>query len=117
MKRLKQIKESIAMSVGSGAVAGMPTASPPEQTPVGLTGMLRRKPPSMFGGRAVFRVPSDRYNKALRGRKKFEHYTTYVGRDEIGEEIRAYIRENPNAPVILEDETTGAMVFLKYGKR
>jgi len=117
MKRLKQIKESIAMSVGGGAVAGMPTASPPEQTPVALTGMLRRKPPSMFGGRAVFRVPSDRYNKALRGRKKFEHYTTYVGRDEIGEEIRAYIRENPNAPVILEDETTGAMVFLKYGKR
>ena len=117
MKRLKQIKESIAMSVGGGAVAGMPTASPAEQTPVALTGMLRRKPPSMFGGRAVFRVPSDRYNKALKGRKKFEHYTTYVGRDEIGEEIRAYIRENPNAPVILEDEITGAMVFLKYGKR
>ena len=117
MKRLKQIKESIAMSVGGGAVAGMPTASPAEQTPVRLTGMLRRKPPSMFGGRAVFRVPSDRYNKALKGKKKYEHYTSYVGRDEIGEEIRAYIRENPNAPVILEDETTGAMVFLKYGKR
>jgi hypothetical protein len=80
-------------------------------------GMVRRKPPSMFGGRAVFRVPSDRYNKALKGKKKYEHYTSYVGRDEIGEEIRAYIRENPNAPVILEDETTGAMVFLKYGKR
>ena len=117
MKRLNQIKESIAMSVGSGAVAGMPTASPPEQTPVGLTGMLRRKPPAMFGGRAVFKVPSDRFQKSLLGKKKFEHYSSYVGRDEIGEEIRAYIRENPDAPVILEDEMTGAMVFLKYGKR
>ena len=63
MKRLKQIKESIAMSVGGGAVAGMPTASPPEQTPVALTGMLRRKKPNMFGGRAVFKVPSDRFQK------------------------------------------------------
>lgn len=48
MKTLKQIKEQIAMSVGSGAVAGMPTASPAEQTPVpaGVTTkghMLRRK--------------------------------------------------------------------------
>lgn len=117
MKKFRKLKESLAMSVGSGPVAGMPTASPAEQTPVGASTILRRSPPAMFGGKRVFKVPSDRFNKAIRGKKKFEHYSSYVGRDDIGDEIREYIRENPNAPVILEDEITGAMVFLKYGKR
>ena len=42
---MKTFKEQIAMSVGGGAVAGMPTASPPEQTPVpaGVTTTGRRK--------------------------------------------------------------------------
>jgi cellobiose-specific phosphotransferase system component IIA len=56
MKRFKEFNEQIAMSVGGGAIAGMPTASPPEQTPVGagittskrknssiITSLLRRK--------------------------------------------------------------------------
>jgi hypothetical protein len=62
MKRFKEFSEEIAMSVGSGAVAGMPTASPPEQTPVGKgvttkKKMLRRiSPDDMFGGIPVFKV-------------------------------------------------------------
>ena len=120
MKKFKQLKENIAMSVGAGmqglnSAKGEPIAG---FDPLMMKGkVLRRKPPAMFGGKAVFKVPSDRFQKSLLGKKKFEHYTSYVGRDEIGEEIRAYIRENPDAPVILEDEKTGAMVFLKYGKR
>ena len=123
MKRFKEYQKEDAPANAMGA-AGISGAGPAVNVgvagydPVMMGGkVLRRKPPAMFGGKAVFKVPSDRYNKALRGRKKFEHYSSYVGRDEIGEEIRAYIRENPNAPVILEDETTGAMIFLKYGKR
>lgn len=122
MKKFKQLKEQIAMSVGTGPVAGMPTASPPEETPVpaGVTTrgkMLRRKPHSYFGGKAVFKVSSDAFNKARLGKKKFEHYSSYVGRDELGENIRMYAKENPNDPIILEDEITGAMFYLKYGKR
>lgn len=54
MKTFKEFNEQIAMSVGSGAVAGMPTASPPEQTPVpaGVTTqghMLRRNRPLLVG--------------------------------------------------------------------
>ena len=119
MKKLRQIQEEVANAMGAAGTSGAGTA-----VNVGVAGfdpvmgkMLRRKKPAMFGGRAVFKVPSDRFQKSLLGKKKFEHYTSYVGRDEIGEEIRAYIRENPDAPVILEDEMTGAMVFLKYGKR
>ena len=54
MKRFKEFNEQIAMSVGAGAVAGMPTASPPEQTPVGAGittagHMLRRNSPTLVG--------------------------------------------------------------------
>lgn len=118
MKKLKKIKEQLAMSAASPPIAGLPPDIPPVPAGVTTAGhMLRRSPPVMFGGKRVFKVPSDRFHKSIRGKKKFEHYTSYVGHDEIGQEIRAYIRENPDAPVILEDELTGAMVFLKYGKR
>ncbi len=121
MKTFKEFIKEDAPANAMGA-AGISGAGPAVN--VGVAGfdpvmgkMLRRKPPAMFGGKAVFKVPSDRYQKTVTGKKKFKHYSSYVGRDEIGEEIRAYIRENPNAPVIIEDEVTGAMVFLKYGKR
>lgn len=122
MKRFKEyIKEDApANSMGAAGISGAGSA-----INVGIAGVdplmmggkpLRRKPPAMFGGKAVFKVPSDRFYKARLGKKKFEHYSSYVGRDEIGEEIRDYIKENPNAPVIIEDEVTGAMFFLKYGR-
>lgn len=123
VKKIK-IKKAVnedapAMSMGAGiqglsSAQGNPIAG---FDPVMTKTPLRRKPPVMFGGKAVFKVPSDRFYKARMGKKKFEHYSSYVGRDDLGEEIRTYIRENPNAPVILEDETTGAMFYLKYGKR
>ena len=114
MKKIRKIRESIAMSVGGGAIAGMPTASPPEQTPVSKSNILRRK---KFAGKEVFVVNSDSFYKAKLGKKKFEHYSSYVGRDEVGQEIREYARQNPDEPIILEDELTGAMVYLRYGKR
>jgi hypothetical protein len=117
MKKFKQLKEQIAMSVATGPVAGMPTASPPEQTPVGSAPMLRRKPHSFFGGRAVFKVSSDAFNKARLGKKKFEHYTSYIGHNDLAQEIREYAMQNKDEPIIIEDEVTGAMVYLKYGKR
>jgi hypothetical protein len=122
MKSFKEfIKEDApAMSIGAG-MQGLPSAEGKPVAgydPLMMGGkVLRRKPPQMFGGKAVFKVPSDRFYKARLGKKKFEHYSSYVGRDEIGEEIRNYIKENPNAPVIIEDELTGSMFYLKHGKR
>jgi hypothetical protein len=120
--RFKQYlrEEGLAMSMGTGvqglaSAKGAPIAGYDKLMIGGK--VLRRKPPKMFGGKAVFKVPSDRFYKATLGKKKFEHYSSYVGRDELGEEIRAYIKENPNSPVILEDEITGAMFYLKHGKR
>ena len=83
MKKIKQIKEEIVNTVGSGQIAGLEPDIPP--VPKGVTtkgSMLRRK---KFAGKEVFVVSSDAFNKAKLGKKKFEHYSSYVGRDEIGE--------------------------------
>lgn len=118
---MKRFLEQIAMSVGSGAVAGMPTASPPEETPVpmGMTTrkkMLRRKPHDYFGGKPVFKVRSEDYHKAVHGKRYRKHYKSYVG-NELGEEIRDFAQQNPNLPIIVQDEITGAMFYLKHGKK
>jgi hypothetical protein len=120
MKKFNEFKESIAMSVGSGAVAGMPTATPAEQTPVGLgkkKKMLRRiTPHDMFGGIPVFKVRSEDYQKAVLGKKKFKHYTSYVS-GSLGEDVRDFAAQNPSSGIIVQDEITGAMFFLKHGKK
>ena len=33
------------------------------------------------------------------------------------EEIRQYGRANPDEPIVLQDNTTGAMLYLKYGRK
>lgn len=120
MKNFKQFNEEIAMSVGSGAVAGMPTATPAEQTPVMLSRkkkMLRRiKPHDMFGGTPVFKVRSEDYQKAVLGKKKFKHYTSYVS-GSLGEDVRDFAAQNPSTAIIVQDEITGAMFYLKRGKK
>lgn len=118
---MRKFAEQIAMSVGSGAVAGMPTASPPEQTPVPpnvKTGkkMLRRKPHDYFGGMPVFKVRSEDYHKAVHGKRYRKHYKSYVG-EELGEEVREFAAQNPGSPIIVQDEITGAMFYLKHGKK
>ena len=37
--------------------------------------------------------------------------------DEVGEAIRQYGRANPGKPIILQDELTGSMIYLKYGRK
>lgn len=122
MKTFKEFldEDAPANAMGSAGISGASTA-----VNTGIAGydpilgkkLLRRKPPAMFAGKAVFKVTSEQFVKSMRGGKpKYKHHSTYVGRGEIAEEILDYIRENPNAPVILEDETTGAMVYLRHGK-
>lgn len=121
MKKFKEyIKENApAMSMGAG-IQGLPTTTGAPiagyDKMLGSGKMIRRKPPDMFGGRAVFKVTSDSFHKARLGKARKKWYKSYVG-GELGEEIRQYALENPNEPIILEDEKTGAMVYLRYGKR
>jgi hypothetical protein len=122
MKKFRSLREqAVAVPGGAGpnVAAGGPggiAGLPPDLPPVGGK-ILRRKPHSFFGGKAVFKVSSDAFHKARLGKKKFEHYTSYLGHNDLAQEIREYAMENKDEPIIIEDELTGAMVYLRYGKR
>ena len=112
-------EEAPANSMGAAGISGLSSA-----VDVGIAGRdmllapgpLRRPPPKMFGGKRVFTVPSSDYYKATLGRKKGQHWRSMVA-GPLGEEIRQYALDNKDAPIIVEDETTGAMMYLRYGKR
>lgn len=112
-------EEAPANAMGAAGISGLSSA-----VNVGIAGRdmllapgpLRRPPPKMFGGKRVFTVPSSDYYKATLGRKKGQHWRSMVA-GPLGEEIRQYALDNKDAPIIVEDETTGAMMYLRYGKR
>jgi len=101
----QELQEEIANMTG-GSVAGT-TGDPPVPQKI----MMRR-----FANSDVFVVDTARYLKARLGKRKFLKYETYVGSDDVGNAIREYGRKYPKKPIILQDDKTGAMIFLRYGK-
>lgn len=69
-----------------------------------------------FMGAKVFKVKSGAVDKTRKGRKKHSRYSKYVGNDAIGEEIRSYARKNPKRDIVLQDERTNEVVFLRRRK-
>lgn len=71
-----------------------------------------------FAGHDTFIVPSDTFHKARMEKRKGKHWKTYIGEDDHGKAIREYDRKHKGKkPIILQDETTGAMCYARYGKR
>jgi hypothetical protein len=70
-----------------------------------------------FAGQEVFVVPTQYYHNCREGKNRYHSYERYVGNDEIGETIRKYGRDRKNRkkPIIVQDERTGAMMYLRYG--
>jgi len=89
----------------TGGIAGLDGNPPKGKT------FLRR-----FAKNDVFVVDTKRFNNARVGKKKYLKYEKYVGADEVGNAIRDYGRKYPKKPIILQDETTGAMIFLRHGR-
>lgn len=71
-----------------------------------------------FVGKArVFTVKSDKVYGNRFEKRPYTRYSKYVGEDEEGEEIRQYCRNNPKDDVVLKDERTGVMTYLRRGKK
>lgn len=73
--------------------------------------------PMNFAGQKVFKVPTTSFIKARMGKKKYTRWHNYVGEAENAEEIRSYALKNPKSAIILQDEQTGAMMYLRYGRK
>jgi hypothetical protein len=82
----------------------------------GRPGKLMRR--RQFGEMEVFVIPTKMFEQSRMGKRKYLKYEEYVGNDDIGEEIRKYGRDPKTAhkPIIVMDEASGAMCYLKYGK-
>ena len=126
-----------ANAAGGGAIAGIGVTAvgkPANWAEPGVskknqkkqTSILRRKAPNLineepktgtFAGSQTFIVPSSTFHKAKYEKSKGKHWKTYIGEDEHGRAIREYDRKNKGKkPIILQDESTGAMCYAKYGK-
>jgi len=99
-------EDAPANNVGDGKIAGT-KGDPPKPTKV----MMRR-----FANHDVFVVDAKKFNDARFGKKKYLKYEKYVGNDEVGNAIRDYGRKYPKKPIIIQDELTGAMTFLRHGR-
>lgn len=109
-----------ANAAGAGGIAGIGIGSKGEAPgPASVLSRLRRKPldEDTFAGEPVFKVSDDFYHRCYHGKKKFHTYEKYVGSDEHGEKIRQYGRKNYDKPIVIQNEKTGAMLYLKYGKK
>ncbi len=108
------LKEEVANSVGGGmspVIGGEGNIH--GYDPIMSKPIRRRK----FAGKQVFVVDPTTYHKAYLGKRKYEHYEKYLEGSPYYEEIRAYGRKYWDEPIILENEQTGAMVYLKYGSK
>lgn len=105
-------EDAPAMATGNAGVAGLGV---PAGSNFGAP--IVHQKANTFANSKVFTVNSKTFHECLQGKRKFTKYSNYVGPDDIGEEIRVYARQNPTSPVVVEDETTGAMCYLRYGQQ
>lgn len=120
----KEIKEDFGVGPGGmttqSGIAGLPPDIPPVNKSPNIIRRAKpkfkkREPHSRFAGKAVFRVDPKTYNECYMGKRRGEHYEKYLNNCSCAEEIREYGRANWKESIILQNEATGAMLYLKYG--
>lgn len=110
MKSFRELREDAPVnSVGSGAIAGANGDPPVKRKPK----VLRRK----FAQHEVFVVNTDVYTKcSMRPKFNVEKYDDLVGTDATGKAIRKYAKEFPGEGIMIENEKTGYMTWLRLPK-
>jgi len=104
---LEEEVSAAATTTGDIALKDMPLGKPKKK---------KEFETETFAGATVFVVDSDRFAQAKLGKQKFHRWSAYVGEDDLGLAIRDYGIKNPGKPVVLKNATTGAMMYLRYGK-
>lgn len=125
-------------NAGSGNVAGLgvgpkgePGVSPAAQkkrygktkTPLLFPDMMRRSMPQsivssrrkgQFAGAAVFEVNSKIFHNLTMQKRKGKHWRTYLEEDDCYAEIREWAAKNPKGKIIVRNECTGEMRYVRY---
>lgn len=102
---MKKIDEDVPTNaVAGGQVAGLGVG------PQGEPGIKR------FAGSRVFKVPTKNFVMARMLKRKYARFEEYLGDEIIAKQISEYANKNWKEGIVLEDEQTGAMMYLRYGK-
>lgn len=82
---------------------------------VGPTGQEAPTSYTTFAGRRVFVVDTDTFRKCRLGKRRYARYEQYIGDIPLAQSIREYAATRQGRKgIILADEQTGAMLYLKY---
>ena len=72
----------------------------------------RRK--DKFAGAAVFEVSSSLFHNLTMQKRKGKHWRTYLEEDDCYAEIREWASKNPKSKIVVRNECTGEMRYIKY---
>lgn len=101
------------MSAGSGMIAGLGVGPQGEPgRPAQFMPMARRG--KKFMGVEPYIVSSKVFNQIREAKKKGKHWRTFLDEDDSYHHIRLEARKSKKTPIIIEDEVTGAMCFVRY---
>lgn len=101
-------------TAGGGAVAGLgigPQGEPGRSAQ--MMPMAKRGKP--FMGVETYIVPSRVFNQIREAKKKGKHWRKFLDEDDAYHHIRMEAKKNKKGAIIIEDENTGALCFVKYG--
>lgn len=106
MEAIDLTEDAITAAPGIGTVASAGMG------PVGDYGR-KMEIPEKFAGCKVFTVDSDTFQKCRFGKKKYARYEQYVGNSPLGLEIKEYGKKHRKRGIILMDNSTGVMFYLR----
>jgi hypothetical protein len=92
--------------------AGIPGAGDSGEAFKPMRPMARR---GKFAGNDTFVVSSNTFNSLKTQKKSGKHWRTYLEEDDAYYDLREYARKC-KGPIVVEDERTGACMFVRYGK-
>ena len=71
-------------------------------------------PDSTFAQMPVFKVTPDEFIKCREVKKRYERWAKHIDTDsEYGKKIHTYAQKNPKKSIIVQDDKSGHMVYLK----
>ena len=71
-------------------------------------------PDSTFASMPVFKVGQDDFAKCQNGKKKHAHWNKHIDTEsDYGKKIHGYAKKNPKSAIIVQDDKSGNMVYLK----
>lgn len=110
VKRKMKINEDVPANSTGAAVPG--TGDTGEAFPKGPIRMTRR---GRFAQFETFIVSSSTFNSIKHQKKKGMHWKRYLEEDDAYHDLREYARKKRKGPIIVEDERTGACMYVRYG--